>query len=61
MEAERLKMDITKVQKERDHLKSKVSELKITIKGKNKIIDENQEKVDQEQKTLKVLSGIIVL
>lgn len=61
MEAERLKMDITKVQKERDHLKLKVSELKITIKGKNKIIDENQEKVDQEQKTLKVLSGIIVL
>lgn len=54
LEAERYKLDIGKVEKERDHFKSRITELKAVIKEKQKIINDDQGKVDLEKKNLKV-------
>ncbi|XP_076107412.1 uncharacterized protein LOC143075739 isoform X2 [Mytilus galloprovincialis] len=53
LEAERYKLDIGKVEKERDHFKSRITELKAVIKEKQKIINDDQGKVDLEKKNLK--------
>ncbi|OPL32828.1 hypothetical protein AM593_00496, partial [Mytilus galloprovincialis] len=53
LEAERYKLDIGKVEKERDHFKSRITELKAVIKEKQKIINDDQGKVDLEKMNLK--------
>lgn len=53
LEAERYKFDIGKVEKERDHFKSRLTELKAVIREKQKMINDNQGKVDLEKSNLK--------